>query len=161
MSMNTGKVVFPALAIAALVGSAGLGSLTAPQPAAAQAAATAPQQGEHQERHRFSPARHVEGRIAYLKAELNITDAQAPQFERVAQAMRDNAKTMEQAVDQHRAMRGQPQTAVQRLESRAQFATLRAQDDQRFVEAFKPLYASLSDNQKKAADELLTRHWHR
>jgi hypothetical protein len=159
--MNTGKAVLPALAIAALVGGAGLGALTVPQPAAAQAAATAPQQGEHHEWHRFSPARHIEGRIAYLKAELKITDAQAPQFERVAQAMRDNAKTMEQAVDQHRAMRGQPRTAVQRLEARTQFATLRAQDDQRFVEAFKPLYASLSDNQKKAADELLTRHWHR
>jgi LTXXQ motif family protein len=159
--MNTGKAVLPALAIAALVAGAGLGSLAAPQPAAAQAATTAPQQGEHHERHRFSPARHVEGRIAYLKAELQITDAQAPQFDRVAQAMRDNAKTMEQAFDQHRAMRGQPRTAVQRLEARAQFASLRAQDDQRFVEAFKPLYASLSDNQKKAADELLTRHGHR
>jgi protein CpxP len=158
--MSPRKAVFPALAVAALLSGAGFASLTAPQPAAAQAV-TAPQQAERHERHRFSPARHVEGRIAYLKAELKITDAQAPQFDRVAQAMRDNAKTMEQAVDQHRAMRAQPQTAVQRLESRAQFATLRAQADQRFVEAFKPLYASLSDDQKKAADELLTRHGRR
>jgi hypothetical protein len=68
---------------------------------------------------------------------------------------------MEQAMEQRRGMRDQPQTAVQRLEARAQFAGLRAQADQRFVDAFKPLYASLSADQKKAADELLTRHGHR
>ena len=157
--MNPRKVVFPALAAAALLSGAGFASLTTP-PAAAQAA-TAPQQAEQHERHHFSPARHIEGRIAFLKAELKITDAQTPQFDRVAQVMRDNAKTMEQAIEQRRGMRDQPQTAVQRLESRAQFATLRAQADERFVEAFKPLYASLSDDQKKAADELLTRHRHR
>ena len=162
--MNPGKVVLPALAIAALIGGAGLGTL-ATQQAAAQAT-TAPQQNEQHERHHFSPARHVEGRIAYLKAELKITDAQAPQFAPVAQAMRDNAKAMEQAIDQRRAERDQPQSAVQRLEARAQFAALRAQADQRLLEAFKPLYASLSDDQKQAADELtghklLTRHGHR
>lgn len=157
--MNSRKVVLPALAIAALVGGVGLGPL-ATQQAAAQAT-TAPQQAGQHERHHFSPARHVEGRIAYLKAELKITDAQEQQFAPVAQAMRDNAKTMEQAMEQRRGMRDQPQTAVQRLDARAQFATLRAQADQRFVDAFKPLYASLSADQKKAADELLTRHGHR
>jgi periplasmic protein CpxP/Spy len=157
--MNSRKIVLPALAVAVLLGGAGLGSLTTQQ-AAAQAT-TAPQQAEHHERHRFSPARHVEGRIAFLKAELKVTDAQEAQFAPVAQAMRDNAKTMEQAMEQHRAMRGQAQTAVQRLEAKAQFAALRAQGDQRFVDAFKPLYSSLSDDQKKAADELLTRHHHR
>jgi protein CpxP len=154
--MSPRKTVFPALAMAALLSGAGFASLTAP-PAAAQAT-TAPQQAEHHERHHFSPARHVEGRIAFLKAELKITDAQAPQFERLADAMRDNAKTMEQAIGQRRGMRDQPQSAVQRLEARTQFAALRAQSDQRFLDAFKPLYASLSDDQKKAADELLTRH---
>jgi hypothetical protein len=157
--MNPRKVVLPALAIAVLVGGAGLGSLTTQQ-AAAQAT-TAPQQAEQHERHHFSPARHVEGRIAFLKAELKINDTQAPQFDRVAQAMRDNAKTMEQAIEQRRAERDQPHTAVQRLEARSQFAALRAQADQRFLDAFKPLYASLSDDQKKAADELLTMHHHR
>jgi periplasmic protein CpxP/Spy len=159
MSMNSRKVVLPALAIAALVGGVGLGSLTTQQ-AAAQAT-TVPQPAEQHERHHFSPTRHVEGRIAYLKAELKITDAEEQQFAPVAQAMRDNAKTMEQAMEQRHGMRDQPQTAVQRLEARARFAGLRAQADQRFVDAFKPLYASLSADQKKAADELLTRHGHR
>jgi hypothetical protein len=155
--MNTGRVV-SALALAALVGTAGLGTL-ATQHAAAQAT-TAPQQAQH-ERHHFSATKHIEGRIAYLKAELKITDAQAPQFAAVAQAMRDDAKAMEQAKDQRRTDRGQPQTAVQRLEARAQFAALRAQSSQHFVDVFKPLYANLSDDQKKAADELLAKHGHR
>jgi LTXXQ motif family protein len=153
--MNTRRSAISALALAAAL--AGASALPMGQ-AAAQAAAT-PQQTEPHERH-FSPSRHIEGRIAYLKAELKITDAQAPQFDRVAQAMRDNARAMEQAMSQHRANRDQPQSAVDRLEARAQFAALRAQSDQRLAEAFKPLYASLSDEQKKTADEMLARHGH-
>src|SRR5216683_1389335 len=95
-----------------------------------------------------------------MKAELKISDAQAPQFERVAQAMRDNAKSVDQAMQQRRGNRDQPQNAVERLEARSQFASLRAQGSQRFLDAFKPLYASLSDDQKKAADEMLARHGH-
>ena len=156
--MITRKAALPALALlAALAGTAGLGTLPA-QPAAAQAQ-TAPQQTEPKERH-HSAARHIEGRIAYMKAELKITDAQAPQFDRVAQAMRDNAQAMDRSTQQWRANRDQPKNAVERLEARQQFAALRAQSDQRFLDAFKPLYASLSDDQKKAADEMLTRHGH-
>lgn len=158
--MNTRKPALAALALAtALVGAAGFSTLPAQQ-AAAQATTAPQQQPQQRERPRFSPTRHVEGRIAYLKAELKITDAQAPQFDRVAQAMRDNAKAMEQAMGQMRGNRDQPRNAVQRLETRAQFAGLRAQADQRFLDAFKPLYTSLSDDQKKAADEMLTRHGH-
>jgi LTXXQ motif family protein len=103
---------------------------------------------------------HTDGRLAYLKAELKITDAQAPQFERVAQAMRENATAMDQAMQRMRAGRDQQKSAVDRLEARTQFATLRAQSSQRFLDAFKPLYASLSADQKKAADEMLARHGH-
>ena len=159
--MTTRKTALPALAlVAALAGTAGLSTLPA-RDAAAQAA-TEQQQGQPRERHHreFSASRHIDGRIAYLKAELKITDAQAPQFERVAQAMRDNANAMDQAMQQMRGSRDQQKSAVDRLEARTQFAALRAQSSQRFLDAFKPLYASLSDDQKKAADEMLSRHGH-
>src|SRR5215831_15280409 len=39
-------------------------------------------------------ARHVEGRLAFLKTELKITDAQLPLWNALADAMRANAKTM-------------------------------------------------------------------
>src|SRR5262249_9533041 len=38
-------------------------------------------------------ARHVEGRLAFLKTELKITDAQLPLWNAVADAIRANAKT--------------------------------------------------------------------
>ncbi|MCC7482149.1 MAG: Spy/CpxP family protein refolding chaperone [Hyphomicrobiales bacterium] len=37
---------------------------------------------------------HVEGRIAFLRAELQITDAQAKLWEAFADALRDNAKRL-------------------------------------------------------------------
>jgi hypothetical protein len=157
--MNIRKAALPALAlVAAFAGTAGL---TLPMHDAAAQAATAPQENQQAREHRhFSASRHIEGRIAYLKAELKITDAQAPQFEHVAQALRQNAQSMDQTMQQMRGNRDQPKTAVQQLEARTQFAALRAQDSQRFLDAFKPLYASLSDDQKKAADEMLARHGH-
>jgi hypothetical protein len=39
-------------------------------------------------------ADHVEGRIAYLKAELKITEAQMPQWNAFADALRSNAASM-------------------------------------------------------------------
>jgi Spy/CpxP family protein refolding chaperone len=149
----------PALALAtALAGAAGATGFMA-GPAFAQASTTAPQ-APRQERH-VDPGRHVEGRIAFLKAELKITDAQAPQFDRVAQAMRENARERRQLFEQFRADRDKPQSAVERLEARTRISESRAQQEQRFLAAFKPLYDSLSDDQKRTADELLAprHHW--
>src|SRR5260221_2731053 len=122
--MNTRHPALAALALAtALAGGAGFSALTAPN-AAAQAT-TAPQQTQQEPERHHSASRHIDGRIAFLKAELKITDAQAPQFDRVAQAMRQNAQAIDQARQQ---MRGnQPKSAVERLEARTQFAALRSQ----------------------------------
>jgi len=156
------KPALPALAlVAALAGTAGLSTL--PASIARAQTQTAPQAQdqarEHKGHHReVSAARHIDGRIAYMKAELKITPAQEAQFNRLAQAMRDNAAAKDQAIEKLRADRGQPKNAVERLELRQQFAAERSQQSQRFLDAFKPLYASLSDDQKKAADEMLSRH---
>jgi hypothetical protein len=158
--MSIRNAALPALALAAaLAGAAGFSALPA-RHAAAQAT-TAPQQTPPAERHHFSASRHIEGRIAALKAELKITSAQEPLFDRLAQVMRDDAKAMDQAMAQMHGDRTQPQNAVERLEAKTRMETLRAQGSQRFLEAIKPLYASLSDEQKKTADELLAPHHHR
>ncbi len=39
---------------------------------------------------------HVEGRLAFLKTELKITDAQLPLWNKFADAVRDNAKAMKE-----------------------------------------------------------------
>jgi hypothetical protein len=163
--MSFRKAALPALALAVgLSGAAGLGTLTASRAFAQASAAPASgdQQMKHHERHerRGEFGRHLDGRIAFLKAELKITDAQAPQWEKVAAAMRDNARDMQQAAAQFRANRDQPQNAMQRLEARANFAALHATTTKRLADAFGPLYSSLSDSQKQSADELLAHHGH-
>jgi hypothetical protein len=40
-------------------------------------------------------AKHIEGRLAFLKTELKITDAQLPLWNAFAQALRDNATAMQ------------------------------------------------------------------
>ena len=154
--MKFGKAALPALALmAAVAGAAAIGLPF--QGAAAQANSA---QADRPPEQHFMPGRHIEGRIAFLKAELKITDAQAPQFDKLAAAMRENAKAKQEAFEQLRADRDKPRTALDNVEMRAKFAALRTANAQRFLAAFKPLYESLSDEQKKAADELFTHHRH-
>lgn len=97
-------------------------------------------------------AAHVEGRIAALKTEFKVTDAQMPQWNRFADALRGVAKTMG-ALHQHPMMApAKPTTLRESLAQRetaiaAHLAALKTLD-----EALQPLYASLTDEQKKIAD---------
>ena len=99
-------------------------------------------------------ARHVEGRLAFLKTELKITDAQLPLWNAVADAMRANAKTMG---DMAGGMMGSSQTATlpDKLAMRDKMMTAHLEALRKFKAAVDPLYAALSDEQKKTADELL------
>ena len=100
---------------------------------------------------------HVEGHIAFLHAELRIMPAQESLWAPVAAAMREDVKNMDEA-ESHAAGQGRPETAIQYLEKRAAFANLRAQGEDRFLKAFRPFYDTLSDDQKRMADELLMPH---
>ena len=99
-------------------------------------------------------ARHVEGRLAFLKTELKITDAQLPLWNAVADAMRANAKSMG---DMAGGMMGGSQTAAlpDKLAMREKMMTAHLEALRKFKAAADPLYAALSDEQKKTADELL------
>jgi periplasmic protein CpxP/Spy len=103
----------------------------------------------------------VDGRIAFLKAELKIAPAQETQWQDVATAMRQNANALDQAISNAREQRG-TMDAVQRLTMREQFAKVRAENDARLLTAFKPLYASLTPEQQHVANELVVPHhgWH-
>jgi len=130
---------------------------TAPPPSYGVAAPSPGAQPQAWHGHRRSAERFVAGRIAFLKAELKITPQQEPQWNKVAEAMRANAK----AIDAARAdFRGQSKDAVQTLEARGRFAQTVAQNDGRLLAAFRPLYQTLSPDQKKMADELLTARFH-
>jgi periplasmic protein CpxP/Spy len=112
-----------------------------------------------QKPHRDFAAR-LEHRIDHLKTALKITPAQQPQFDQVAQALRDNATERQQAFQDLRGTRGQPQSAVDRLQTSIKLSELRVTQDQRYLNAFQPLYASFSPDQKQVADQMFAPHHH-
>jgi hypothetical protein len=99
-------------------------------------------------------AGHVEGRLAFLKAELKITDAQLPLWNAVADVMRANAKGMGSMSE---GMMGSTQTTAlpDKLAMREKVMTAHLEALRKFKAAVDPLYAALNDAQKKTADELL------
>ena len=99
-------------------------------------------------------AGHVEGRLAFLKTELKITDAQLPLWNAVADAIRANTKTMGGMAE---GMIGSMQTGTlpDKLAAREKLITAHLEALRKFKAALDPLYAALSDDQKKTADEVL------
>jgi hypothetical protein len=108
----------------------------------------------------------IEARIKQLHSQLHITQAQEQQWNDFAQVMRDNAAQMDQDATQMnqlvkaRADKG-TMTAVDDLKAYEQIADARADESQKhadglkkLVPAFETLYDSMSDSQKKVADNL-------
>lgn len=96
----------------------------------------------------------VEGRIASLKTELKITDAQVPQWNRFADALRATAKSMNGMFEQMMPSAAEA-TLPQRLERREQMMSAHVTVLKTLREAVDPLYAALSDDQKQIADQLM------
>lgn len=103
-------------------------------------------------------AARLAGRIAYMKAALKITPEQEASFDKLTQALRENAAEREKTFKAFRADRHNPRTAVERLEASVKFTQMRAKQDERYLAAFKPLYESLSPAQKKIADHMMAPH---
>ena len=106
--------------------------------------------------------RHIDGTLAFLRAELKITPQQEPQWRAVEAAMRAGAERMQQVRPQ-RPQRGQDaqpvqRSAVERLAQMEARSAAMAESVRNVRVAFEPLYASMSDEQKRTADDLLQRH---
>ena len=97
---------------------------------------------------------HVEGHIAFLHAELRITPAQESLWAPVATAMRADVQDT-RSIREEAANQQEPENAITYLQDRVAFAKARAAGEERFLNAFKPLYGNRSPDQKKMADELL------
>ncbi|MBF0526988.1 MAG: Spy/CpxP family protein refolding chaperone [Deltaproteobacteria bacterium] len=102
---------------------------------------------------RVSKSERVEERIKELHTKLKITSEQETLWNNVSQAMRENAKTMEELI-KARVEKAGTMTAVDDLKSYAAIADAHADGLKKFIPAFEPLYAAMSDTQKKAADKL-------
>lgn len=122
-------------------------SATAPKAAPSNAAPGS--NGPASQRHDMS--KRVDQRIDQLHSELHITSAQQSQWDQFAQVMRDNARGMDQMLDQ-RGTQLASMNAAETMQSYAQLAEQHATDVQKLASAFQPLYDSMSAEQKQNAD---------
>ena len=103
----------------------------------------------------------VEGRIAFLRAELKITDAQADTWNGFADALRTNARKLAEvrASMTPEPGDGQPASALAaRLDQQEQWLAARLDGTKAMKSTFVKLNEVLSDDQKKTANDLLTPH---
>jgi hypothetical protein len=99
---------------------------------------------------------HVEGRLAFLKAELKITPDQESLWDDYAAAVRDNAKSIgERCTGMMGAHGDKAPSLPERLDAQEDFMTARLEGLRAVGKALKPLYAALSDEQKQLADQFI------
>ena len=95
----------------------------------------------------------VEERVRDIYATLHITKAQDAEWNAFAQVMLDNAQAMDAAVKQYGGDRDQL-SAPQIIDNYAAISAQHARNVSRLSAALEMLYADLSPEQKKAADEM-------
>ena len=103
----------------------------------------------------------IEGRIAFLRAELKITDAQADAWNGFADALRTNARKLTEvrATAMPKPGDGQPASALSaRLDQQEQWLAARLDGTSAMKSSFAKLNEALSDDQKKTANDLLAPH---
>ncbi len=163
--MNTKtKVSLAALAIAI-----GLGGTTAyMSPSLAQAVGGGTTATEHKGKPGFHRTRsgsfgRIDGRLAFMKAELKITPAQEPQWAAFEKVLRDNAAEMKakvekmqadrkKAVDEAKAAGKEPPAikrpgAIERMERMQEFAKVRMDRQAKLLTALKLLQRRKSTSQ--------------
>jgi len=96
-----------------------------------------------------------EKHIKDLHAKLKINAGEEKLWADVAAAMRDSAKDLDKAIDKRKESIGSA-TAVEDLNAYADIAQVHLDSVKKFSSTFAPLYAAMSDDQKKLADAVFT-----
>jgi len=104
----------------------------------------------------------IEGRIAFLRTELKITDAQTNAWNSFADALRTNAKKLGEVrtsmMSHMGAAQQQPPALTERLNLQEQWLIVRLEETRAMKPALTNLYAVLTEDQRKTANELLGLH---
>lgn len=116
-----------------------------------------PPHAQMQHAEQRTPGRFIEGRIAFLRTELKLTAQQQPLFDRLADELRASTKAMQERHAQRQQASAQAVSALDKLEQRSAAMKEMTATQDRFLAAFRPLYQSLSDEQKKTADQLFAK----
>ena len=98
---------------------------------------------------------HIAGRIAFLKAELGVTDTQKELWDAYASALKQMLESM-QSMHQTIMQVMHSGTPVERLDTRIEAMEGMISKLKEIRPALANLYAALTEDQKKKADELLT-----
>ncbi len=98
---------------------------------------------------------HIEGRLAFIKTELKITDAQMPQWNAFADTIRENAKSMSEMHQSMGAQQNSPKTLPERLAFQDKAMTAHLDALKKTEGALDELYTALSPEQKKIADQII------
>ena len=99
----------------------------------------------------------VQRRIVDLHAKLGITPAEESLWTAVAQTMRDNANELDKAIDKRE---NADATAIDDLNAYGNVVQAHADGIKKLSAVFSPLYASMSDQQRKVADGVFAQAGH-
>ena len=138
------------VAIAALMGA----TMLATPFAAARAEQTVAPQNQAAAEATQTKGETVEQRITNLHSALKITPAEDAQWNAVAQAMRQNAVSMDTLVASNRTTPPQNMTAVEDLKTYQKFAQAHVDGLKNLIGSFATLYDAMTDTQKKNADQV-------
>ena len=152
--------------LSTLVSAAQFAAVAAPAFAQSAGPGQGPQARHHAQQHEGQrasrlPSERVEARLADLKTALKITDAQQAQWNTFADTLRKHARDADQRIQQARneaaaREKGARPTAIERMERGQQRLADAYTRQSETLAAAKPLYAALSPEQQKIADDLLT-----
>jgi periplasmic protein CpxP/Spy len=142
-----------ALLIGALAATPAL--LQAAQEPGAPAPAAAPSEAAQSGRHRHhDPAAYVQKRLERLKAKLQITQDQEPQWTAFSSTV---VQQMEQLKTARSGMRGVSTTAPERIDRQVALMKQRTAAFEAVAQSAKELYSVLTPEQQRVADERLLR----
>jgi periplasmic protein CpxP/Spy len=130
--------------LAAALSMSGAFAQTAAAPTAASPARAEARAAQHEQR--------VEERITFLHSTLKITPEQEPLWKTFADQMRSNSQSMA-GLFRQRMESESTRNALDDMKGYAQMAQAHADEMQKLVTAFEPLYNSFSADQKAIADK--------
>jgi hypothetical protein len=96
----------------------------------------------------------IEGRLAFTKTELKITDDQSAAWNELADAVRTAAKHHNERMKGIFAGNERAKTLPERVEAQEQFKSVRMEELKLIKAELTNLYAVLSDERKREADEM-------
>jgi hypothetical protein len=98
---------------------------------------------------------HIEGRLAYVKAELKITEAQESLWNAYSAAARDSTNSMlARCMTMMSRRSGSTVSLPDRPDQNEQLMAAQLDAMRSMNKALKPLYTALSESQKQTADQL-------